>query len=378
MSSIGPYSFSSSHPPTAKTGTANGAASVNNDEGSGGATPTATDSGGGGKAWTPPISTLFTADLRLNAMQVSRLLRQLLQLPAEMVALLALLAQLDAAVKPDLLKKLLNANTDISLEELQALLLQRLSRSEEKLLKLMQASPMGAGAMQDGTTSSLLELLRIRGELASRTESSPAEALRTLILLYLPSYPTQDAQRVSLLFLPTGQKHPVDEEDGTEGEGFPSGGGGSGEENGTGQDLRWLIVIQTVSLGLFHIILSMSRSEAGHVGGTAKNDPRLLRLSIGYEPPAAVSLEEIRTGLEQMAQAENLPTPEITLKPRPLRENPSSAQTASGNIGQPVESKTPSVSIQPVDSVPAIGIHWAYRVVRLILDIDNTNRLTGV
>jgi hypothetical protein len=380
MSSIGPSPFSSFQPPTGKTGATTGAASINNDGASSGPMSGVSDSAGGGKAQAPPISSLFTADLRLNAMQVSRLLRQLLQLPAEMVALLALLAQLDSANKPDLLKKLLNGNVDISLEEMQALLLERLAKSEDKLVKLLQASPMGSGAMEDGTSSSLLELLRIRGELASRTGSSPAEALRTLILLYLPSYPSQDAQRVSLLFLPMGQKHPDEEATGEGDDGFPSGSG-SGEDTGSGSELRWLIVIQTVSVGLFHIVLSMSRPEATATpqSQVSTQTPPVMRLSIGYEPAAVASLDAIRIGLEGLAEAENLAVPELRFKARVPRTTSTEATQSNNMLGASetllvASAQTPSVSIQPVEQAPAIGIHWAYRVVRLILDIDNTYR----
>lgn len=381
MSFIGPSPFSSSQPSTGKPGAATGAASVNNDGASSGPLPGINDSGSGGKMLPPPVSALFTADLRLNAMQVSRLLRQLLQLPAEMVALLALLAQLDSGNKPDLLKKLLSGNVDISLEDMQALLLERLAKSEDKLVKLMQASPMGAGAMQDGTSSSLLELLRIRGELASRTGSSPAETLRTLILLYLPSYPSQDAQRVSLLFLPMGQKHPDEDDAGEAGKGFPNGGG-QDDDGALSPELRWLIVIQTVSMGLFHIVLTMSRPEAGVMpeATASKGTPPVLGLSIGYEPAAVAAIDEIRTGLERLAEAENLASPELRFKPRPPRvAGTESSQMAPDSsmlkdAPSPGSPQAPSVSIQPVDHAPAIGIHWAYRVVRLILDIDNTRR----
>jgi hypothetical protein len=319
---------------------------------------------------------LFSTDLRLSAAQMTRLLRNLLQLPPDLVDMLALLAHLEEASTSKLLQTLLNGNVTVSLEELQALLLERLAQSEEKLMKLLQSGSMAAGASRDGPASSLFELLRIRRELAADAGQSPVEALRTLLLLYLPASGRNPGEEA--------------ENNGDDGEN-PA----DGKPEESVPLTEWFIAIQTVSLGAFQITLSLTRTTtalspslhppSGQAPGRPPGSlPTLsamakpgLDVLVVHGPEALPVLEEIRVGLDGMMVAEHLPAPHVLFRQRkpPIRRAESAVSTLSGPVGPECgQAGSPSVSVQPARPASAIGIQWTYRLIRLILDLDNAGR----
>jgi hypothetical protein len=337
---------------------------------------------------------LFSTDLRLSAAQMTRLLRNLLQFPPDLVDMLALLAHLEEASTPKLLQTLLSGNVTVSLEELQALLLGRLAQSEEKLMKLLQSGPMVAGASRDGPASSLFELLRIRRELAADAGQSPIEALRTLLLLYLPAYPLQEAQRFLLHFLAPGRNAGEEaENNGDDGENPPDG-----KPEESAPLTEWFIAIQTVSLGAFQITLSLAwtttalspslqppseqapERPSGSLPTLSAMAKPGLDVLIVHGPEAVPVLEEIRIGLDGLMAAEHFPAPRVLFKQRkpPLRRAESAVSAMSGQVGSECgQVGSPSVSVQPARPVSAIGIQWTYRLIRLILDLDNTRRTSA-
>jgi hypothetical protein len=330
----------------------------------------------------------------IGAVQMTRLLRSLLQLPSDLVDMLALLAHLEETSTAGLLQTLLRENAMVSLEELQAWLLERLAQSEEKLMKLLQSGPMAVGVSRDGPASSLFELLRIRRELAADAGQSPVEALRTLFLLYLPAYPLHEAQRFLLYFLASG-RNPGEESESDGGDGDSPSDGKSDE---SAPLTEWLITIQTVSLGAFQITLSLARTTtalssplhppSGQAPGKSSGSPSVLStmakpgldVLIVHGPEALPVLEAIHIELDGLMAAEHLPAPQVLFKQRKplIRQAESAASIASGKVEPECgPSGAPSVSVQPARPVSAIGIQWTYRLIRLILDLDNARRTSA-
>src|SRR6478609_4941246 len=77
-----------------------------------------------------PYDALFRSDLNMNSAQVARLLKNLLHLPSEILDLLALLSELEPANSGEILQKLSQEQVNVSLDDLQAFLLDRLASSQ--------------------------------------------------------------------------------------------------------------------------------------------------------------------------------------------------------------------------------------------------------
>lgn len=384
MSQLGSSSgfsvFSAFRPPSGsidKTGSPNPPAEEGSSQGAPAVSTIATTSVFGANNTPAPESLLLSADLRLSASQMSRLLRNLLQLPPEIAEFLALLAYLEETSASKPLQTLLGENLLVSLEELQTLLLERLAQSEEKLMKLLQSAPITAGASRDGATLSPLELLRIRRELAIDAGRSPIEAFRTLVVLYLPAYPLHIAQGFLLRFPASGRKtdeEPADEQESGEEatEGKPNAGQPATE---------WLVTIRTVSLGSFSITLSVTRITASPASDrpAALSGQACLSILIVHGAEAAPALEEIRTELESMMAADHLPTSHLIFKQRTTLRSHAKNPALTVESANPEDERAdaPTVNVRSANTVPAAGLQWTYRLIRLILDLDNKHRTTA-
>jgi len=256
MGSLGPssgqnFSSSNSDRQSAQTpgkSVKNEPVNLDGKSGSESATPSAsTQAQAGVPQGQIPYDALFRTDLNMNAAQVARLLKNLLHLPSEILELLALLSQLEPGNSNEILQKLSQEQVNVSLDELQAFLLDRLASSQGKLMKLIQNNGGESG-------SALSKLLVLREELAEQAGKSGMEAVKTLITLYLPSLPLRELQEFGLRFLtpkaPLEKQMEGGQKD-EEGDYKLSGGEGEQAEDAA----RWLITVKTYSYGEFRIVL---------------------------------------------------------------------------------------------------------------------------
>lgn len=300
------------------------------------------------------LTALFAApNVLLNPAQMTQLLRNLLQMPKEMVQLLALLANVEQTATPELLKQLLTDNPAIPLDELQELLVKRLDQGQEKLLKLLQSSPLPFSE----SASELGELLKTVSHLMNTTGHSPVEALKTAVTLYLPYYPLNGPQQFSLSFEPAGEE----------------------EAEGGSEGNPLVIYLETLSLGVFRIALSIVRQTC-------------LYAVIEHDAPATPMLPEFARQLTEAVLADGLPAPDLSFQIRdvsPLRAGVSEATRVSplfdaSSIRTAVEalddrlSEKRAVALHPVGGVSALAIHLAYLVIRLLLALDDRQRLHDV
>jgi|GEM_PF-2883287 len=313
-----------------------------------------------------PFNALFRNDLNMNAAQVARLLKNLLHLPSEILELLALLSQLEPGNSNEILQKLSQEQVNVSLDELQAFLLDRLASSQGKLMKLIQNNGGESG-------SALSKLLILREELAEQAGKSGMEAVKTLITLYLPSLPLRELQEFGLRFLTPKapmEKQLEGEQKEEEGDYKLSGGEGEQAEDAA----RWLITVKTYTYGEFRIVLIIN---------TDRGKAQTLTAQIGHDEEARPVLPEIKKRLILAMETDKLPEPLLTFIAKKAGKNSAASLKSSTEtikrskateIAKLAQENSQAAHVQAVNSpasVPAIGIHWAYRIIRLILDLDN-------
>jgi hypothetical protein len=281
------------------------------------------------------MATVLAQQSPLAPGQLAQLMRNLLGMPREIVQLLALLSQQEPAVGQTLLQTLLTEDVKIPLEAIQDFLQGRLDKAQEKLLKLVQGNPtalFGAGEMG--------ELMKGLSELAAKGIKTPAEALHSTITLYLPFYPLHPPQAFSLRFEP------------------PEGGG---EESDGEQAPQLVIYIETITLGLFRVVILTGPESCWQA-------------LVAHDPVASPFTQSIEQAVLEAAPLEQ-PTfifsvrterASAVLDETKLHQPKASGQTASG---------TQSVGLHPVGGVSVLVIHAAYLLIRVILTLDSQHAL---
>jgi hypothetical protein len=313
-----------------------------------------------------PFDAVFRNDLNMNAAQVARLLKNLLHLPSEILELLALLSQLEPWNSNEILQKLSQEQVNVSLDELQAFLLDRLASSQGKLMKLIQNNGGESG-------SALSQLLILREELAEQVGKSSMEAIKTLITLYLPSLPLRELQEFGLRFLmPKAPMEKQLEGGQKEEEGDYKLSDGEGEQ--AEDAARWLITVKTYTYGEFRIVLIIN---------TDRGKAQTLTAQIGHDEEAGPVLPEIKKRLTLAMESDKLPEPLLTFIAKKAGKSVAASSKSSSetiktskinDLSKLAQETGQAANVQAVNapaSVPAIGIHWAYRIIRLILDLDN-------
>lgn len=287
------------------------------------------------------LAPLFAFENAMNIQQLAQLLRNLLQMPKEMVQLMALLANLDGADTQQLLKQLLTENPQISLEDLQQLLTNQLGKSQDKLIKLLQSSQLTF----TGSGKQMGDLMNMLSQLSAKAGSSPTEALHSTLSLYLPYYPLAAPQRFSLHFEPM--------EDDSE---------------GGGDNAQLVLFIETISLGQFRITLASSPQTR-------------LQVDIQHDPLSESLITTLTKEIQSALGQENLPAANLNFQVRAggkaLQGDPASSSHISaphpGSTASPPEKQ--SVGIHPANGVSVLTLHAAYMLIRIILELDNRHAL---
>jgi hypothetical protein len=285
------------------------------------------------------LGALFTHENLLSAQQMMQLLRNLLQMPREIVQLLALFANLDPKMGAELLKQLLKEDLQVPLEELQELMQTHIDKAQDKLLKLMQNNAMS----MTSSGQQLNDLMNTLSDMAAKTGKSPIDALHGTISLYLPYYPLHPPQAFSLRFEAPEQQN--EEED--------------AENKNSGADSQLVLLIQTLTLGQFKITLITERLSQ-------------LQAIIEHDALATPIMGELEAQVKEALGEGNTQAIHLISIPRSggipasaAADEPRSMKTTAPNTKQ-----GQAVGIHPVGGISALAIHGAYLLIRIILEID--------
>jgi len=294
------------------------------------------------------LGALFAHENVLSAQQLMQVLRNLLQMPRELVQLLAMMADLDPKMGRELLQKLLAEDAQVPSETLQAFLQEHLDSAQDKLLKLMQSGPTSLA----GSGKQMGDLMGTLTELVSKAGKSPSDALHSTISLYLPYYPLHPPQAFSLRF---------ESKPGGDGEGDGQEDEDTGGQDGDASQLA--LFIQTKTLGQFKISLSVER-------------PARLLAVIEHDAQAAPFEADIRAQVKEAMGTGNTQSIELLF----IARSGAKGTGTQGQTSNPSETSNPepdqqSVGIHPTGGVSAAAIHGAYLLIRVILELDNRNGL---
>ncbi|HEY9745581.1 MAG TPA: hypothetical protein V6C99_05135 [Oculatellaceae cyanobacterium] len=278
----------------------------------------------------------------LTPAQMALLLRNLLQLPAKMVQLLAMLTQTESASVREILKALTENNVQIPPEAFEAFLSSRGQQGKETLIKMMQNTL--PGSIQ--ADQSLGELLKALSKLSDNATSqhfqakSGMEAMHTILSLYLPGYPLQPPQQ---FVLRRGQP-----------------GEGEGDEKKTKPEASaesLAVFLKTIHLGALKVSITY---QAG-----------ALEVLTAHRLPETLE-RELEQAMRDSLEAEHLPKAHFLML---------------GQSGQIVaeldDAKAPpqnhpagqEVRILPGQGVSAIAFIAAYAVIRAVFELDNRLQL---
>lgn len=282
------------------------------------------------------LSPLHAQQTSMTSVELSIFLRSILQMPKEIQQLLAMLGQGEQKQVAVLLKQLLADNPGllINLTDLQNVLKKSVKDGENRLMQVLQSSQAGL----TGSSKTMGDLIGLLGQLSSHVALSPTEALNTALTLYLPWHPLADQQRLNMQFQQ----------------------GGDGEGEGQGGDSHLVLLIDTNTLGRFHVLILPIQGLQ-------------VLLHIQHDPVFTQHEGMLQTELDIAFVQNGLLKPDYAFKTRP-----ESAVTASNEA--PTEALTPpqalteskqAVVVQPASQVPALVIQSAYIVARVIFELDN-------
>jgi hypothetical protein len=207
---------------------------------------------------------------------------------------------------------------------------------------MMQSSHQ---ALSDNSQS-MGELLSTMSKLSSQVKQSPAQALNTTLLLYLPWYPLAEQQRLTLHFEAPEQ----------EGEAK----GGKGEAN---QNAHLVMLLDTNQLGRFKIT-------------TLPLMPNQLMFHIEHDAAVNTYQASIQHQLNKSLTGAGMLTPECEWKQRGISrhlfDDSTKALIQQDEALDSVERENKqSVVVHNVGQVPVQVVQGAYWLARIILEIDN-------
>jgi len=273
----------------------------------------------------------------------SFLLRAILSLPKDIQALLAMLgSQGETSVLADLLTQ--TTTFKLPLETLQVLLSGQSKDALGQLIKLIQQNQLATISPEaTNDLAQMKELLGVLSKLSEQVNRSPVDALKTLMLLYIPFYPLTGEQRLNLSF---GWQ---DDED-------------SPVEN---DEPLLILYLQTNHLGRFRIVVM---EEAQH---------RLLFM-VQHETVATHYVPDIEAQLKNHCHSDHLPEPGMVwsvFAATPSEPSASDASCETGSetaaLGETSGSPSSDMTVIPTEGVSLVVINGGYQLARIILEMDN-------
>lgn len=291
-------------------------------------------------------------------------IKNLLELPKDIQALLMMLAFPDEQVTPETMKKMVKDDPEMALllQSLQQHLGDSTQSGLQKILKMMATARMaGAG----GSNTPAEEMFKAASALQQQVHSSPVSALNTMMLLYLP--PLVMPQNIQFRFEPAGPGE-------SDGEG--QGGGGT--------KYHLVLFIETATLGKFRVAMGLERVTQ-------------ITVMMEHDPQSRPILEPLEKALAVAVAEDGLPPPLFTylerLPQKPMAADALCEDTLSNHSSEPIDSagalaaqletatRPPEkpdkkVAVFPNEGVSILVVHAAYQLAKLVFQLDdNPNAL---
>ncbi len=316
------------------------------------------------KNYSLTLAKLFQNEqMRLNAQEMSFFLKETLKLPQEIKLLLLSLAleSSPAEAKKQInqtLAQIIQGSEEavaVPMDDLQALLAKNTGEASDKVLKLIQGNQMSQtkGAQQ------LTELLVSLGKLSDKIKASPAEAMETMMLLYIPWYPLAAQQKLELSFE------------------FPEEEGEGGEK-----DVSAIVYLQTNAWGRFKIVVN-------------ELDPLQVLAKVYHEEVAKELIPRIEEDLNRKLAEDGLPAstfdsetirPEQLVQPNATSSTPATPEDAEATATAKPELQSgfkratrqadkKTVTIQPGQQLSLLVLTCAYAMARFIFEADEAATL---
>ena len=281
----------------------------------------------------------------LSQLETAVFIKNLLNLPKEIQALLLLLAQAQETPSPQAaqkLKKLLEdeMETLIPLETIQEVLTNKSQDAMQKLLKLLVGKRAGTAA--DG--QSVEDVFKKVSSLQTHVQRSPVDALNAMMLLYLP--PLILPQAIQITF----RQDPPSADSESE-----SGGGEPG--------YNMVLFIETITLGKFKISLGLV-------------DRTQVIIRVEHDAVAEPVLPTVEKQLAASLADDGMPPPVWT----PTRREPSPALASQAEpedapeqlTDTPGTEKTPEkkIAVHPGQGVSILVVHTAFLLAKLLFQMD--------
>jgi hypothetical protein len=313
----------------------------------------------------------------MTAIESQVFIKNLLDFPKDIQALLMLLAFPEDQTKPDAMKKALKKTLKedpellLLLENAQNQLGQATQDGVQKLLKMMgQSRMMGAGA----GAPQMEEMFKMASAIQQQVNMSPVQALNTMMLLYLP--PLMVPQQIQFRFEPFRGEG---EEDG-------EGGGGGGAK------YHLVMFMYTANLGKFKVSMGLEKSTQIMV--LLEHDPQARRVlqplskqvtagvaEDGLPPPLFTYMErEQRTEAVMIADELSLSSSDST------RDSASDSASLTAQLAaaeataiQPDKKtkKDKKVAVYPHEGVSIVVVHAAYLLAKILFQLDDHQPADG-
>lgn len=277
----------------------------------------------------------------MNPQEVRLFFRNLLQLPPDIQQLFAQLATGQDGQQVKSLLQLLKAMPDIPLKDLQNLLQQSIKQGEGKMMDILQSTNM----TQSGNSKMMGEMMSTMSKLGIQVASSPADALTTTMMLYLPWYPITAQQKMTLHF-----EQPKSE-----------GGEGAGQ-NGEEAEAHLVMLLETKNMGNARIVVAPINTQQILI--SVQSSDQIL----GLKP-------EVEAEVNEKLHQDHLSPPEYVWagfsgqKATVLNNSPDTLKEEA--VPSKTPNEDPQMAVHAVGKVPLLVINTAYLMARVIFRLDN-------
>lgn len=313
----------------------------------------------------------------MTALESQLFIKNLLEFPKDLQALLMLLAFPEDQTKPDAMKKALKKTLKddpdllLLLENAQNQLGKASQDGVQKLLKMMgQSRMMGAGS----GTPQLEEMFKMASAIQQQVNMSPVQALNTMMLLYLP--PLMVPQQIQFRFEPF------------QGDGEEDGDSGGG----SGAKYHLVMFMDTANLGKFKVSMGLEKSTQIMV--LMEHDPQARRIlqplskqvttgvaEDGLPPPLFTYMErEQRTESTLIADEISLEAELSASLSASLSKQLATAEAkalASDVNGAKAKPKDKKVAVYPHEGVSIVVVHAAYLLAKIVFQLDDHKPADG-
>lgn len=256
----------------------------------------------------------------MNVRQLATLLKELLSLPKEMQQLLAMLAFGESGTT-EVAKLLKDPSLQLIVKQLQSILGQNSKEAIGKLIQLTQNN-----ALFFEGSNQLRDILGLVQKLAVTAQTSPADALTTAMILYLPWLPLAEQQKLELTF-------GFQEED---------------ENNDKAECEVLILFITTMNLGTFKVTVMLNKDKTLDIEIESDQIDAEIIKNIVADTNKTIT----DSGLKSKVATKTRKTPE-TKSPKEMKEDTNK-----------------SISLHPSGKISMVTINIGHSIAKTIFETD--------